>query len=207
MLSDLIFRLRSLFRRKSMERELDDELRSHIEHQQAKYLSRGLSPEEASRKARLEFGGVDQIKEECRQARGVEITETLVQDVRFSLRMLRKSLGFTTTAVLTLALAIAANAVVFGVLNAFILRPIDLPQVESLYGIERITDSSARQSYLDYLYIRDRNRSFQDLAAYNLMQAGVDTGDDVYRTWGVEASGNYFDALGIHPYSCRFFHD
>src|SRR5438874_11924598 len=100
---------------------------------------------------------------------------TFIQDLRFALRLLRKSPGFTFTAVVTLALAIGANAVVFAALNAFVLRPLKVPRAESLYSVHRL-DNSANQSYPDYLDMRDRNRSFEDLAAYHITQAGLDTG-------------------------------
>jgi predicted permease len=130
----------------------------------------------------------------------------LLQDLRFALRLLRKSPGFTTVAVLTLALAIGANAVVFSVLNALILRPLNVPQAQSLYGLSRVNDKFGYESYLNYLDLRDRNRSFEDLAANNIDQAGLDTGDNPSRVWLYEASGNYFDVLGIQPYLGRFFH-
>ena len=91
MLNDLLFRLRSLFRRKAAEAELDDELHFHFERQVQKYESSGIAREEALRRARLEFGGVNQVKEECREARGVHFMEELFQDIRYGLRMLRKS--------------------------------------------------------------------------------------------------------------------
>ena len=131
---------------------------------------------------------------------------TLLQDLRFSLRQLRKSPGFTITAVLTLAMAIGANAVVFSVMNGLILRPLDVPQAQSLYGVERASDKDMSQSYPDYLDMRDRNHSFDDLAAFNIPQVGLDTGEGPSAAWGVEASGNYFDALRIKPYLGRFFH-
>ena len=130
---------------------------------------------------------------------------TLLQDLRFALRMLRKSPGFTIAAVLTLALAIGANAVVFSVMNAFILRPLNVPQAQSLYAIFR-PDGSAYESYPDYVDLRDRNRSFDGLVAYNVTQAGLDTGENPSRAWVEEASGNYFDALGLQPYLGHFFH-
>ena len=130
----------------------------------------------------------------------------LLQDLRFTLRQLRKSPGFTLAAVLTLALAIGANAVVFAVLNALILHPQNVPQAESLYGIEHGSDRSAWESYPDYQDLRDRNRSFDGLAAFTLSKAGLDTGQDPSSVWLYETSGNYFDALGIQPYLGRFFH-
>src|SRR5262249_31280786 len=132
--------------------------------------------------------------------------ETLAQDVRFGLRMLRKSPSFSAVAVLTLALTIGANAVVFAALNAFILRPLNVPRAESLYSIHRLENNSASQSYPDYLDLRDRNRSFEELVAYHIVLAGMDTGDNPSRVWLIGVSGNYFDALGIRPYLGRFFH-
>ena len=131
---------------------------------------------------------------------------TLLQDLRFALRQLRKSPGFAFAAVLTLALAIGANAVVFAVLNALILHPQNVPRAESLYAIERRSDQTTWQSYPDYLDLRDRNRSFDGLAAFSPTQVGLDTGQDPSKAWGYEVSGNYFDALGIQPYLGRFFH-
>ena len=130
----------------------------------------------------------------------------LLQDLRFALRQLRKSPGFTIAAVLTLALAIGANALVFGVLNALILRPLNLPQAESLFIVQHGRNFGSH-SYPDYLDLRRRNRSFDDLAASAVSQAGLDTGNDPSNVWEYETTGNYFDALRIHPYLGRFFHD
>jgi len=130
----------------------------------------------------------------------------LIQDLRFALRLLRKSPGFTLVAMVTLALAIGANAVVFSVLNGLILRPLNIPQAESLFGLARVNDKFDYESYLNYIDLRDRNRSFEDLAASNIDQAGLDTGDNASRVWLYEASGNYFDVLHIRPYLGRLFH-
>src|SRR5947209_19694919 len=132
--------------------------------------------------------------------------ETLIKDLRFSLRMLRKSPGFAITAIVTLALGIGANAVVFSVMNALLLRPLNVPRAQSLYQIERSRDKSSYQSYPDYVDMRDRNRSFEALIAYDIAQAGLDTGEDPTRAWVELVSGNYFDALGIQPYLGGFFH-
>ena len=132
--------------------------------------------------------------------------QTLWQDLRYAVRMLRKNPGFTLVAVLTLAMAIGANAVVFSVLNALILHPLHLPQAESLYGIQHGNEASSYQSYPDYLDLRDRNRSFDGLAAYDAAQVGLDTGENTTRVWIVLVSGNYFDVLRLQPYLGRFFH-
>src|SRR6202041_3240986 len=127
---------------------------------------------------------------------------TLLQDLRFALRQLRKSPGFTITAVLTLMLAIGANAVVFGLLNALLLGPRNVPQAESLFVIQ----PGERPSYPDYLDLRQRNRSFDDVAVFAIRQSGLDTGKDPSKVWQYETSGNYFDVLRIQPYLGRFFH-
>ncbi len=98
----------------------------------------------------LKFGGVEAIRQDYRAERGLPLIEDLVQDLRFAFRVLRKSPGFTAVAVATLALGIGANAVVFGVLNALILRPLNVPQAQSLYGIERGSDNAVNHSYPDY---------------------------------------------------------
>jgi predicted permease len=131
----------------------------------------------------------------------------MLQDLRFALRVLRKSPGFTFAAVVTLAMAIGANAVVFGVMNGLILRPLNVPDAQSLYALERASDKDTNQSYPDYLDLRDRNHSFDGLAAYGITQVAMNTGEGPSLIWGVEASGNYFDALRIQPYFGRFFHD
>jgi predicted permease len=159
---------------------------------------------EAQRQARVKFGSVDRVAEECRDARGISVIETLAKDLRFAIRMLRKSPGFTAVAVMTLALSIGANAVVFGVLNALVLRPLNVPRSESLYGIDR--NGWGFQSYPNYVDLRDRNRSFEDLAAFAPALAAVGTGANPTPTWGYAVTGNYFDALGIQPHLGRLFH-
>ena len=132
--------------------------------------------------------------------------QILWQDLRFAIRMLKKNPGFTIVAVLTLAVAIGANAVVFSAMNGLILRALNVPQAQTLYTLEHGTDKDSSESYPDYLDLRDRNRSFEGLIAYNIDQAGLDTGKNPARAWVFEVSGNYFDALGIQPYLGRVIH-
>lgn len=147
------------------------------------------------------------FEEECLEALGGNAAETFVQDLRFSLRVLRKSPGFTVAAIVTLALGIGANAVVFGVLNSLVLRPLNVPHSESLWGtVYGNGGDTGWQSYLNYVDLRDRNRSFDGLAAWTFESAGVDTGGDPAPAWGCGASGNYFDVLRVRPYLGRFFH-
>ena len=131
-------------------------------------------------------------------------------DIRLALRQLRKAPGFAVTAVLTLALAIGANAIVFSVLNALVLRPLNVPHPENLFMVERVygSDTTPSQSYLDYRDLRDTNRSFDALVSYDIEGGvGLDTGSgNPAVVWPYMVSGNYFDALGIQPYLGRFIH-
>jgi predicted permease len=185
---------------------MEAELRSHIQLRADDLERSGLNRAQAERRARIEFGGYEKFREESHEALGGNFIETLLQDIRFSLRLLRKSPGFTMTAIVTLALGIGANAVVFSVMNALILRPLKVPHAESLYAVERGSDQYINHSFPDYLDLRDRNRSFEDLVAYNVTGAALDTGNNPSSVWLLEATGNYFDALGIQPYLGRFFH-
>jgi len=130
----------------------------------------------------------------------------VLADLKFALRQLRKSPGFAVTAILTLAIGIGANAVVFSVLNALILHPLPLLHGDRLVFLERMPSDSPNQSYPDYRDMRDQNSALSGLAAYRIDSAGLDTGKDPSRIWFYEASGNYFDVVGAQPYLGRFFH-
>jgi len=204
---DFVLRVRALVFRQQTEEDLKDELQFHLDMEARKNLSRKeQDASEAARQARIKFGSIDRASEECRDQRGISTIEILIKDVRFGLRMLRKSPSFTSVAVATLALAIGANAVVFGLLNGLILRPLNVPAADSLHALEWGNEASGILSYPDYLDIRDRNRSFDGLAAYNVEQAGLDTGENPMRAWASEVSGNYFDVLRIQPHLGRLFH-
>ncbi|HVZ82718.1 MAG TPA: ABC transporter permease [Terracidiphilus sp.] len=129
----------------------------------------------------------------------------MLTDVKYALRQLIKSPGFALTAIVTLALGIGANAVVFSVLNALILRPVNVPHAQNLFMVQRFTGPS--QSYLDYLDLRDRNRTFESMMITKIMgSVGVDSGGNPTTAWPYLVSGNYFDGLGIQPYLGRLFH-
>lgn len=134
----------------------------------------------------------------------------MFDDLRYAIRQLLKSPGFALTAIVTLALGIGANAVVFSVLNAVILRPVNLPDAGNLYTVQRAFasgGSTPSQSYPDYLDLRDRNHSFSSLVAFDILgPVGVDAGGDPTTAWPYTASGNYFDALGTQPFLGRYFH-
>jgi predicted permease len=185
---------------------MEEELRSHIEHRADDLERTGIARAEAERRARIEFGGYERYRQESHEAAGGQFFETLLADVRFSLRVLGKAPGFTVVAILTLALAIGANAVVFAVLNALLLHPLNVPQADSLYQLMRGKNRAGNFSYPDYLDLRDRNRSFDELVAYDGAVAGIDTGGDPSSAWVALVTGNYFDGLRLQPYLGRFIH-
>lgn len=194
------------FHHSEVAEEMEEELHSHILHRADDLERSGLSRAEAERRARIEFGGREKYKEEIHQQLGGNFIGSVHQDLRFALRLLRKSPGFTIAAILTLALAIGANSVVFGVLNALILRPLNVPHAETLYELQHGNEASSYQSYPDYLDLRDRNHSIEDLAGFTVSAASLDTGGDPSRVWMEETSANYFDALQLKPYLGRLYH-
>jgi predicted permease len=180
--------------------DIDAELREHLALRAADLERSGLTRADAERQARIEFGGVEKFREDSYEALGGNTMDTLLQDVRFSLRVLRKSPGFVAAAVVTLTLAIGANAVVFGILNALVLRPLPVPDPQGLWAIENF------DSYPNYADLRDRNRSFESLAAWKMEFTAMDTGNDPEGVTGYAVSGNYFDALGLKPSLGRLIH-
>ncbi len=209
MLSDLLYRLRALFSRKSMEAELDEELRAHFEHQIDKHVQSGLTREEAARRARLEFGGLEQVKEECRDARGVNFIQTLIQDLRYGLRTLRKNPGFTAVAVMTLALGIGAVTAMFTALWGVALRPLPFHQPDRLVWVQATTNRGQPNSLsaLDYFDYRDQSNVFGSLAARSIWEPGrVILGKtEPERVATAKVSGNFFHTLGIQPLCGRSF--
>ena len=199
-------RLAGLLARRRQDERLQEEIEQHIALQTSENLRAGLSPAEARRQALLKFGAAEAMKEDYRAGRGLPWIENLRRDLRFSLRVLRKSPAFAIVAILTLALGIGANAIVFSVMNALILHPLDVPQAESLYQLMRGKDRAGNNSYPDYRDLRDRNRTFDQLVAYDGAVAGLDIGGDPSSAWVELVTGNYFDGLRIQPYLGRLFH-
>jgi predicted permease len=210
MLSDLLFRLRSLFRRNVMEADLDTELRFHVEQETAKYVRSGLSPHEARRRARLAFGGLDQIKEEVRDTRGVSFLDQTLQDVRFSFRMLRKSPGFTAVAVLTLALGIGANTAIFSVIDCVLLKPLPFKDPAKLVSL-RETESAPGDFPLDgadYLDWQAQNKTFESMSlySYGFARSFSSGGEGVPESAAViSTQANFFETMGVQPLAGRLF--
>jgi predicted permease len=208
MLSDLAIRLRALINRTAVERELDDEMRFHVEHLRAKYIAAGLSVQAATRRARLEFGGVEQIKEECREARGIALLETIVQDVRYGIRMLRRTPLFSMTAIGTVALSTAALATVLILAESLFLRKLPVPAPDQLIVVSatRGRPSEGLVSYPDYRAFRDRATTTATLAAYYpTAPLFVSANEHVREINGAVVSANFFPMLGLTPARGRFF--
>jgi len=184
--------------------DIDEELLAHIQCRADDLERSGLSRTEAERRARIEFGGYQKFRVETHEAIGAQFLETFLADLRFALRVLRKSPGFTFAAIATLTLAIGANAVVFGLMDGLILRPLNVPHAENLYGTEYGIDAGL-QSYPNYLDLRARNHSFEDLAAFKMVFTGMDTGGDPQSANGYAVTGNYFSVLRLQPFLGRFF--
>ncbi|HEV2224920.1 MAG TPA: ABC transporter permease [Candidatus Acidoferrales bacterium] len=195
-------RLRSLFRRRDADRELDDELRDHLERKTEEYVAKGLPLKEARRQALIDLGGVEQVKEKCRDTRHVNSIQDLTHDLRYGLRMLRKSPSFTVVAVLTLALGIGANTSLFSVVNGVLLNPLPYPHPDQVV-IASNTSSTLPEtwiSYPDFLdWVRD-NHSFSSLSAYeSLVSFNLLGQGEPERVSATEISSAFFPALGVTP--------
>jgi hypothetical protein len=195
-----------LFTRRRMYRDLSEEIQRHFAEKIEALMAAGMRREEAECAARRTFGNLTRIEEAGRETWMWPRFESILSDVRFAIRKLRKSPGFAATAILTLALGIGANVVVFSVLNALILRPLDVPDPANLFQILHGKSDWSSQSYRDYLDYRDRDRSFNGLMAYENLRVGLTVRRAAIRSWGYAASGNYFDVLGVQPALGRFFH-
>ncbi|MGD0009145.1 MAG: ABC transporter permease [Terriglobia bacterium] len=202
MLSDPLYRLRALFRRKSMEAELDEELHAHVAYQVEKYIQSGLTREEAARRARLEFRGLEQVKEECCDARGVSFVETLIQDVRYGLRMLARNRLFTIVAILTLALGIGANTAIFSVMDVMLLRALPVKNPQELVEFIRLAPDGSMMTNLPYAvfqHLRENTTVLSGIFAFmadtRVLRAGV--GSEHSRVH--EVSGGFFSTLGVNP--------
>ena len=203
MFTDLAHRLRSLIRRRRVEADLDDELRFHLERLVDRHLAGGVPPDEAVRRARLELGGFDQVKEEHRDVRGVRLLDDLVTDLRYAVRQFARSPGFALLAVLCLGLGIGANTAIFSALNSVLFRPLPVADPGRLVMLTR--GASANFSYPDFQDLRSRGRLLAGLTASLPMESDLDV-DGVSEFVAAEVvAENYGEVLGVAPVLGRWF--
>jgi predicted permease len=198
-------RLRSLFRWAQADQELEDELHDHLERKTEEYVAQGMTQEEAHRRARLDLGGIEQTKEKCRDARRVNWIQDFVQDLRFGLRLLRKSPGFAAVAILTLGLGIGASTSVFSVINAVLIRALPYSHPDRLVyvwspnprfqlPIEYLTPMNA-----DFFDLQKQNHSFTSLALFGVAKFNVAVDGRSDALSGARVTGSFFETMGVGP--------
>jgi putative ABC transport system permease protein len=202
-------RLRSLFRRAQADQELDDELRDHLEQATEQYVAKGMAPGEAQRRARLDLGGIEQTKEHCRDTRRVNRIQDLMQDLHFGLRLLRKNPGFTSIAVLTLALAIGANTAIFSAVYAVLIKPLPFKNADRLVFIlkKNVPRGWSRNpiSPAEILAWRNQTEAFDDFAAYTESSCVLTGAGEAEEDPCETITSNLFPLLGVAPYRGRSF--
>ena len=209
-------RFRSLFRKGRVEQELSDELRFHLGKLTEEYVAKGMTPEEARYAALRELGGMEQIREECRDMRRVNHIENFIRDFRYALRMLARSPGFTAVAVIMIALGIGVNAGIFTILNAAAFRPLPVAnsgQLVSIYQTFRgnfsrnVYGAQSLFSYPEYREYRDQNKVFSGLLAYMHSVGATLGGVQPQQLLGTLTTCNYFEVLKARPQLGRGFVD
>jgi predicted permease len=201
MWNDLRFRLRSLFRREVVETELNQELRFHFDNEVEKYKRSGMSAEEAKRRARLSFGGHEQIKEDIREAHGTSFVDNTLQDLSYAIRQLRANPTFAIVITLTLALSIGANSAIFSVIHGVLLKTLPYPEPDRLVRI--FLSNSAYPKFplnpFDFRDFRSRNQSFESLAAFTRGDVQLSGSGEPVRLNAFGITSGYFHALGLQP--------
>ena len=231
MLSDLLYRLRAVMRRKAVEQELDDELRFHLEQEAQKYIHAGAGAEQASRMARLALDGPEQMKERCRDTRGTVLWDTTIRDLRYAIRQLRGSPGFAVVVTVVLALGIGANTAIFSLLDAVVLRSLPVREPQQLL-VPRWTAKTTPQPYSEDDYescfdsrvpnakgactfaypvfqlIASKNDVFSSVAAFaGPVQVNATASGPAAVISGEIVSGNFFQTLGVRTILGRTFDD
>ena len=201
MLNDFRYRTRALLQHKQVEDELDEELRFHFDQQVQKYMRSGMKEEDAKRAARIAFGGHEQVKEDCREARGTSFIELTLDDAKYALRQLWANPTFSLVLIATLALSIGANSAIFSVIDGVLLKRLPYPQPERLVRVF-LTNSDYPKFPLnpwDFLDFRARNRSFESMAAFTRADMQLSGEGDPVRLNGFAVTSGYFRVLGLHP--------
>ncbi|MBD0369946.1 MAG: ABC transporter permease [Pyrinomonadaceae bacterium] len=208
MIGRLWRRLHALVRKEEVERELDEEMRYHLDREIERNLRDGMSQQEACSTALRAFGGMEQAKEECREARGVRFIEEMWQDLRYGARMLIKKPAFTLVAVMTLALGISANTVIFSVINALILNPPHMAEAERVAAIWRTSKDKRSEGYVSYLELQDwraQSQSFESIAGYKTNGFVLLNKDVAERVEGMRVTANFLSLLRVQLLKGRDF--
>ena len=209
-LNRLFIRLLNFSARRRGDERLTEEIESHIAIQTEEYIRAGMTPEDARRHARLKFGSVLAVRDDYHDEEGLPFIENLLLDVRYALRVLRKSPAFAVVALVTLMLGIGANVVVFGVLNEVLLHPLEVSDPQSLYQVRHkqwMVGRLLTTSYPAFEDFRRRSTAFSGMAGiYGYSHAGMSWRNTVRWVHGDAVTGNYFDLLGVQPEAGRFFH-
>ena len=186
---------------------MEEELRFHSQRQLEKYLKAGMSGDEAQRRVRMDFGGLEQVKEECRDARGVSLLETLVQDLRYGWRTLLKSPGFAAAALFTLALGIGANTAIFSVVYGILLRPLPFWDASHLVLLNETTPrvGDVSVSYPNFQDWRSQSHSFAEMAAVNRVKFNMAGSNQPENIGGLAVSPNFLSMMGVRPVVGRGF--
>jgi hypothetical protein len=206
MLSDLIYRLRAFFCRQSVEDELQEELHYHLEREAEKYRKAGATPEEAMRRARLALGGPEHVRQQCREARGTRLLDDLMQDLRYGLRTLGKSPGFTMVTILTLALGIGACTAIFSIVNAVLIRSLPYGNAERLVYLftpnphfGNVPVEAFGPSYADFFDLQRQSHSFASMTAFEPASYSSVSQNTAVRVAGARVDGNFFSTLQSFP--------
>jgi len=207
-LAELRGRLRALFRRGALERDLADEIRLHLEMETEANIRRGMAPDEARRAARIAFGGVERVREDHRDARGTRLLDDALADLRYAVRWLARSPAFTLPAILTLALGVGGATAVVCVVDGVLLRPLPYPEADRLavvWSLMREETQSWNSSPPDFRAFRDGARSFEGLGAYYDVAANLMLAGDPVRVSAARATAGMFPLLGVPPLLGRAF--
>ena len=210
-LRTISLKLRSLWQRREVKREIDEELRFHLELRTAENITAGMAPEEAAREARRRFGNVQSIREECREVRGASFGEVIWRDIRFGLRSLSKSPCFTAVSVFTLALGIGASTAIFSVVNPLWFNPVPGAEPDRLVQIRSFDKKENRYSVFAGVspmivgQLRDHRDCFADLIRFNPMELFWDNAGWIDQIWGYNVSPNFFSPWNIKPWLGRTF--
>ena len=209
-LREWILRFGGVFNKHGKDRELDDEIESHLQMHTEDNLRSGMTPEEARRKAFIKLGGVESAKEAYRDQRGLPWIETLCQDIHYGMRQLRKNPGFTTVAVLTLAIGIGANAAIFSLIDALLLKSLPVQRPEQLVTVGTVVPGRSERAYSSFSCpifreMRENNTVFSGMFARSGRPMSMSGSGQTVRVHAELVSGNFYSVLGVNPHLGRLF--